>query len=139
MCSLFGDPTVFENENLVGFLDGLEAMGDYEDRAPLEKRMECLADFLFREAIQCARRFVEEDDVRILEEYLGDSEALFLSSGELNSPLPYLGFESLWQIQDEIRMRLLQSMHNIRFRSIRGFPLSKIFANRPVKYLRVLG
>lgn len=94
MFPLLDHSSTLENEDRIGFFDGLEAVRDYEDRTSLEKIMERLADLLFRKTIERGGRLVKQNDVRILEKYLRDGETLFLSSGKLHPPLPYLGIKT---------------------------------------------
>lgn len=139
MIPLFGNPSVFQNENSICFLNRLETMCNNEDGASFEKRMKRLTDLLLGEAIERGGRFVEEDNVRILEKYLRDRETLFLSSGEFHSPFPDLGFESLGQVEYKLALGFLERFHNVRFLSIGSFPLDQILTNRPIKNLRILG
>ncbi len=139
MISLFSDTTAFENENHIRFFHCLETMGDNENRASCKEVMECLTDFLFRKTIESTCRFVEEDNVGIFEEYLRDSETLFLSTGEFHSPFPNLRFESLRQIEYEVCMSLFECIHDVRFLSIGSFSLHEVLTDRPVENLRILG
>lgn len=105
MGSPFGDPTVFEDEDLVRFLDRLETVGDDDDSTTSEEVVEGNVDLLLRKAVKRAGRLVEDDDLGILDEYLGDGETLALPSGESDSFLSDLGPEPIAEIMDEIALR----------------------------------
>ncbi len=64
--SAFGDGPVFDNENDVGKLNGLEAVGDNEDRLVPEQLLKRSGNGFFAQAVESAGGLVEKKDVRIL-------------------------------------------------------------------------
>lgn len=139
MGSLFGDPAVFEDEDLVRFLDGLETVGDDDNGATLEEIMEGNVDLLLREAVERAGRLVKNDDLGILDEYLGNGETLALSSGEPHSFFSNLGSESVPEIIDEVALREFDGFLQILLRHLGARSVREVLENGSVEYGRILG
>lgn len=123
-----------ENEDIVGFFDGLEAVGDDDDGFVLEEFAECLRDMDLRKAIKCARRLVEDEDLGVTEEYTSDREALAFSSGEADSLLSDEGIESIWEPIQEVTFRVCECDQEVIVGRSIGYPEDHIFSDRPVEY-----
>lgn len=80
MTSSFFYVSSFYDDDVICFFDGLESMSDDEDGTIFEEGIEGFGDLFFREGIKSRGRFIEEDDLWVLEKDLGNSETLFLSS-----------------------------------------------------------
>jgi hypothetical protein len=62
-------------------LDGGEAMRDGNSCAILRKPVKCSLDDLFALGINCARGFVKNDNLRLLDDAPGNGKTLFLATG----------------------------------------------------------
>ena len=60
-------------------------MGDDDARPPLHQRLERLLDRVFGDRVERARRLVEDQDLRILQDHARDRKPLLLSAGELET------------------------------------------------------
>ena len=92
----------FDHDDIIGMSHGLEPVSDDDNSSSLEERIESLSDSFLTEWIERTCGFVEKDDIRIFEKYLGDSKTLLLSSWEPHSSLSNLGVESLLHLKDEV-------------------------------------
>lgn len=106
--------------------------------------MEGFGNTFFIDAIECGSGLVEEYDLRILEYDLGDSKALFLSSGELHSALSDFGFEPVFELRDEFAFREFYDLIYMGLQSIaQEFffreRIGQVLENLPVKYIGFLG
>ena len=70
---------------------------------------------MFTSNIECTRRLIEENNLRILEKYFGNRESLFLSSRESHSSFSYLSIKSLLEFEDEVTMSELESLYELLF------------------------
>lgn len=59
--------SMIEDDDVIGFFDGLETVGDDDDRTTLEEVMESNVDLLFGEAVECTGWFIEDDNLGILD------------------------------------------------------------------------
>jgi hypothetical protein len=59
---LLDDSAVGHDDDVVGVLDGVEAVGDDDGRAALGGDVEGFLDDSFGFAVECGCRFVEEED-----------------------------------------------------------------------------
>lgn len=135
MGALFEDlSTRAKDEDVIGFLDGLEAVGDDDDGFILEEFAERFGDMDLGEGIECARRFVEDENLGIAEENAGDSETLAFSSGESDSFLSDERIESVRESVYEVTLGVRESDKQILIRRGIGYPEDHIFANRPIEY-----
>lgn len=64
--SAFGDGPVLDDEDDVGKLDGLETVGDNENRLISEQFLKRSGNGFFAQAVESAGGLVEKKDVRIL-------------------------------------------------------------------------
>ena len=78
----FLDHAVFEDDDLVGFLDGGKAVRDGEHGAAFGQSLERFLDVLLGLGIERAGGLVEEQDGGVFEQRAGDAEPLLLPAGE---------------------------------------------------------
>lgn len=102
MCALFEDPALFEDDDLVGLKDGVEAVSDGECRTPFHE----LACGFFEQGlglrVEAGSGFVEDQDGGVFEEGAGEGEALGLSAGEAGSVFADDGFVFFGQRFNEV-------------------------------------
>lgn len=79
------DAPVFHVEHAIGILEVLRVMGHHDDRLLVDfvELLQDLKHVLSTFAVEVADRFIGEDDVGIIDQRAGDSDALLLSAGEL--------------------------------------------------------
>ena len=78
-------------------------MGDDDARPPLHQRLERLLDRVFGDRVERARRLVEDQDLRILQNHARDREPLLLPAGELQAAVAHDGFITLGLVGNEVR------------------------------------
>ena len=74
------DFPISDVDDIISMFDCLESMSDDDDCPACEKIIESYGDLFFIITIESRGRFVEEDDVRIFQHNLSDSETLSLSA-----------------------------------------------------------
>ena len=67
MSPLFGDTTVFQDDDTIGVLNRGEPVGDGDDSAALLKLVEGLLDQFFRFGVEGGHCLVEQEDARIFQ------------------------------------------------------------------------
>lgn len=134
MRSALDDLSVIEDEDLVSFFDGLEAMCDDNNGSSGKEAVERFGDLLFREAIESTGRLIKEYDLGIFEENLCDSETLFLSSGEPDSTFSDLSFEPLRECPDEFTVREREYIPYLLFTAFSPCSRDKILSDSSVEY-----
>lgn len=90
------------HDNLVGIADGLQMVGNDQDRAVSDKGRHCLLYFVFIDGVNIARYLVQKEDGSILEEGTGDGEALLLSARQSQAVLSDYRFITIGQTYDEV-------------------------------------
>ena len=72
-------------------------MGDADRRvvAP-EEGCQCAVNQRLRLCVESGRRFVQNENVRILDESTGNSDALLLPARQLGASCAYLGVKTVW-------------------------------------------
>ncbi len=96
------DFPLFENNDLIGPLNGGEPMGDDEDSSIAGQVIEGLLNSAFGEGVDAGRCFVENDKGRIAEKDSGDGEALFLSLAQADALFPDGGVQLVWKMADKL-------------------------------------
>src|SRR3954465_12492452 len=76
------DPALVEDEDAVGVADRREPVRDDEGGAPLHDLLERELELALGRGVERARRLVEDQHRRVLEQRPGDREALALAAGE---------------------------------------------------------
>ena len=82
MRSPFFDAVLCDDDDLIGVPDGGEPVGDGDRGAVPGEFFQALLDPALALVVQGARGLVEDEDGRILQEYAGDGDALFLPAGK---------------------------------------------------------
>lgn len=80
MIPSFDDFSSLDHDDVIRLLYGLKSMCDDDYSAADEELIERFGDLLFTERVKCRSRLIEENDLRIFQEYLRDCKSLFLSS-----------------------------------------------------------
>lgn len=75
-------PSVFQNDDPVRIHNRLELVGDDDDGASLDKRVDGFLHLHLVFRVERCGRFVQQDDRRILQDGAGDGYALLLATGE---------------------------------------------------------
>ena len=102
MGSLLDDAAVLHGNDDVGVADGGEAMGDDECGAVGHEPGERPADRHLVDGIEMARRLVEDEDRRVLEEGAGNGDTLALAAGKASATLSKTGVETVSQACHDI-------------------------------------
>ena len=87
MGSALGDPPVVEDEDAVGVADGAQAVRDEEARARAHDALERALHDRLALGVERARRLVEDQDPRVLQQRARDGQALPLAAGEVDAAL----------------------------------------------------
>lgn len=74
MCAVLGDLSVFDHKDLVGLLDGGQAVGNRDDR--LAARKLSLLDEVLVFGVDARGRLIEDDNGRVLEDGPRDGRTL---------------------------------------------------------------
>lgn len=115
MTSSFLYVSSFDHDDVICFFDGLESVSDDEDSSISEECIKSLSDLFFREGIKSRGGFIQKDDLRILEKYLGNSETLFLSSTQSDSSFSYFGIKSMFEFKDEVTVSETEGLGEFLF------------------------
>ena len=83
-----------EHDQPVHRRDGRQPVRDGDHRLARHQPVEALLDRRLDLRIERARRLVEDEDRRVLEEDAGDGDALALAAGELRAALADMGVEA---------------------------------------------
>ena len=82
MGPLFDDAAVVDDDDVVGIADRAQAVGDDDGRAAFHEAVQGSLDDLFAFRIESRRRFIEDEDARVLEDGPGNGDALALAAGQ---------------------------------------------------------
>ena len=85
MTSLLADPAAAHDQDPVRLQDGGETVRDDDTGPPLHQDVDSLLDGIFRNGIQGGGGLVQYEDLGIFQDHAGDTQALFLSPGELEA------------------------------------------------------
>src|SRR5690606_29352697 len=77
------DAAAVDDEDPVGVADGAEPVGDDEAGPPLHQPLQRLLDEAFALDIECARRLIENQDPRVLQDRAGDADPLALPARQV--------------------------------------------------------
>ena len=78
-----GDAPMIEHDDLVGFGDGVQPVGDHEHSPVVNEAAQRLLHKVFRFGIGERRRLVQDQDRCVGEQRPGDGEALAFAAGKL--------------------------------------------------------
>ena len=76
------DPALVEHEDAVGVADGVDPLGDDDDGRVGDVLGERRAQGCVGRVVQCRERVVEQVDLRLVDQYPRDGQALALPTGE---------------------------------------------------------
>ena len=79
-----------------------QAMGDDDGRPAFHQAVQSGLHDLFAFRIESRRRFVEDENPRILQDSPGDGDALALAAGQSAAPVADDGFIAVRQAHDEV-------------------------------------
>ena len=96
-----GYPAMIQHQDLVGFHQGCDAVGD-EDGGALYVLLDGLPDLGVSFHIHSGERVVKDLDGRILHQHPGDGHTLFLSAGDGDAPLADGGIIALGKALDGV-------------------------------------
>ena len=102
MRAVLGDPAVCHDEDLVGVLDGREAVGDGDDRLAARQLGDGLLDEVLVLRVDARGGLVENDDGRVFENGAGDGDALLFATGERAAALADDGVIAVRQRHNEV-------------------------------------
>ncbi len=115
-----------------------EPVGDHEGGAVLHHLVERGLHLGLGGGVERARRLVEDEDRRILEERARDRDALALAARQGASALAHLGVEAVRAAFDELeRLGARTSRAHLLFRSV-GLADDQVLLDRPVEQQRLL-
>mmetsp|Transcript_14382 Transcript_14382/g.36421 ORF Transcript_14382/g.36421 Transcript_14382/m.36421 type:complete len:272 (+) Transcript_14382:908-1723(+) len=119
VAALFDHAAVVQHDDLLGVLDGGEAMRDHHcgalDREGVERRLHGA----FGDAVQSRGSFVEEHERRVLEQAAGDGHPLLFAAGQLEAAFADHGVEAFRERLDEAEdLRALASALDIFVRGV---------------------
>ena len=87
MGALLDEFPMLQHANTVGLLNGRKPMGNDEAGPAGTKIFQCLLNQSLRLVVERGRRFIKQEERRILEERAGDRKTLFFPAGEAASAL----------------------------------------------------
>ena len=82
MGSFFDDAAMVDDDDVVGIADRTQAMGDDDGRTAFHEAVQGGLDDFFAFRIEGRRRFIEDEDARVLEDGPGDGDTLALAAGQ---------------------------------------------------------
>ena len=102
MSAHFADLAFVHDDDLVGTLDGREAVGNDQRGASFDHAAERVAHFEFGFGIDARSGFVEDQNLRLVRQGAGERDELLLSGRKRRSALANLFVESVGQAADEV-------------------------------------
>src|SRR5580700_7232532 len=81
----FDNPSLFDDQDLIGSADGGKAMRDDEGGSPLHQVGKTLLDQLLRLGVKTRSGFVKNEDARLRQNGAGNRNPLALSSRQFHS------------------------------------------------------
>ena len=102
MTPLFGDAGLVHHHDAVRVLDRREAVGDDEGRPSDREFGERSLDRPLGLGVERARRLVQDEDGRVLEEHPRDRHALLLPAGELHAALAHHRRHAVGKARDHV-------------------------------------
>ena len=91
MSALFDDAISRQDQDAVGMADGRQTVGDDQGGSAVCQAQQRLLHRPFALVVERAGCFVEDQDLRVLEEGAGDGDALALAARELDAALADIG------------------------------------------------
>ncbi len=102
MAAALDDLAVIQHQDFVGIHHrGKPVRDDQRGAVPGDLAQRAL-DFAFGAGVQRGRRFVQQQDRRVLQDGAGDGDALLLAAGKFQPALAHHGFIAQRQFEDEL-------------------------------------
>ncbi len=101
VCAPFYDSALVEHQDSVGMAHCAQAVGNHQAGAILHQLVQRFLDQQLGARVDGARRFVEDEDARVLEDHPSDGQQLAVTSAQGGAALSHLGLVSLGQALDE--------------------------------------
>jgi hypothetical protein len=89
VAALLGDAPGLQHHDPVGVDDGRQPVRDGDHRSPLPHRSSARLDLAFGLGVERARRLVEQQDRRVLQQRARDAHALLFAARQLQAPLAH--------------------------------------------------
>ena len=102
MRALFNNATLIEDDDVIGFEDGVETVGNGNDSFSLHELARGFFEQGFGFRVEAGGGFVEDEDGRVLEEGARERETLRLSAGETGAAFADDSFIFLRERFDEL-------------------------------------
>ena len=102
MRALLCNLAVVNDQNLIGILDGIQTVGDYEKCLALYQFRDGLLNIAFVISIYACGSFIQNDDRGIFQDAACNRDALLFTAGECSTAFTNYGLESIRQRHDEI-------------------------------------
>ena len=102
MGALFLYPPVIQNDYPVGILDCFEPMGNGNDGASFNQRVDGFLHLHFIFWVERSGRFIKQDDLCVFQHGTGYGYALLLASGQGTASFANYRVVALWQAHDEV-------------------------------------
>ena len=129
---------MLNGRNLIGMLNGRQAVGDDNRGATARQALERLLHRLLALVIQSTRRLVQDEDLGILEEHACNCDALLLSARKTAAALAHHGVVALRQRLDKgVDVGAAGGLGDFLRRGAR-LAVGDILANRTVKQVDIL-
>ena len=136
--ALLHELAAVEGQDPVGIAEGGEPVGDGDRGATLDEHGERLLNALLGLGVDVARRLVEHEDPRIVEQRSRDREPLLLAAGEARAVLAEERLVGKWLAAEEVvcagGLRGLESLPDRRLRPAVG----EVFPDRAAEEKRIL-
>ena len=102
MRALFDDATVVEDDDVVGFEDSVEAVGDGDNGSSLHEAAGGFFEQGFGLGVEAGGGFIKDKEGRVFEEGAGEGKTLRLSAAETCSAFADDGLVFGWERFDEL-------------------------------------
>jgi len=99
--ALFDDATLIEDDDFVSFEDGVEAMGDGDDRPSLHESARGFFEQRFGLGVEAGGWLIKDEDGGVFQEGTSEGETLCLSAAETRSAFADDGFVFVGKCFDE--------------------------------------
>ena len=112
--SALRDSAFLDQQDLVCFLDGGEAMSNHEGGLPAHKKTQGFVQLPFGDGVQPGSWLVENQDRRIPQECASEGDTLLLAAGEVSAAFIEQGLVSAGQFHDEfVSLSSFSGGHNL--------------------------
>src|SRR5690348_5683782 len=103
-----------QNENVVAVHQASEPMGDDDHRPALRNALQIRAEYSLALRIECASRFVQDQNARVMDQGASDSQTLSLTARKIGRSLFYVSLVAVRHALDKfLGTRQTRCMHRI--------------------------